>query len=114
MKETYLHEIYDYLRNYKCDLEVEVKEGVKTLTKGNASTTDSNAGSIFINKMQFTEDNADNYTFYADYPEFTLSGAIGACTVLGGSKKKKRKPKNPIRKERQEQEQENIIKYFIK
>ena len=50
-----------------------------------------------INKRQFTEDNA-KYTFYADFPEFTLSGAIGACNVSGGSKKKKRKTKKSNKK----------------
>jgi len=33
------------------------------------------------------------YTFYADYPELTLSGAIGACNVSGGLTKNKRKTK---------------------
>ena len=99
MKKTSLHEIYNYLRDYKCDLDVEVKEGVKTLTKGNASTTHSNTGSIYINGIQFTTDNnEDQYTFYANYPEFTLSGAIGACTVSGGSKKNKRKSKKSNKK----------------
>lgn len=97
MKNTPLNEIYDYLHEYNCPLEVEVKEGDKTLAKGNATITNSNFGSIFINKMQFTEDNA-NYTFYADFPEFTLSGAIGACNVSGGSKKKKRKTKKSNKK----------------
>ena len=39
MKNTPLNEIYDYLHEYNCPLEVEVKEGDKTLAKGNATIT---------------------------------------------------------------------------
>jgi len=65
--------------------------------EGNATKTTAFSGFSIGNNTYLLD--ADNiYTFYADFPKFTLSSAIGACNVSGGSKKKKRKTKKSNKK----------------
>ncbi len=104
MKETTTTEIYNYLKNFKCDLNVKVTNNNDILNEqGNATKASSMNGFYIGNNytnIYLTGETYPHLTFYADYPEFTLTGVIGACNVSGGggSKKKKRKSRRVSKK----------------
>ena len=105
MKETTTTDIYNYLTEFQCDLNVCVtnnnndiiEEGIAKKTSAmNGFYIGDNYTNIYLSGQTYK-----GLTFNADYPTLNIySAAKEICTISGGAKKKKRRVSKKSNKKR--------------